>query len=371
MFYNNGGESVMILYCISPSGFQQSVWHTYILNGLLDEKRIHRFSIVMLESGKELNNFTIAFDDFLMIIGSDNAGLKKIDYNHVQKFGNRIIVLGSCERNLSGFTYSSVIHDDARDLTNLYLYLTENGKRNIALYGIYPNSSSDLMRVKSFCQLNKNHDDIFYNNGNLKECFNQFYDKINKYDGIICANDYCAISLIIHLREKKNKLPYIVSCSESMIGEIFSPRITNLKTNYHTFAKVGIRIAKNLLKNDKINTINVYFSKEIIPRESTNMAPVKHLNYSEFNIVKNIEEDNSFYEDSEVAEMVNFEMLMNSLDDSGKKIFELLCNKESYSAIAEKLFMSVNGVKYRVQKMFSMLGVTTRADFAQFIDKYI
>lgn len=343
----------------------------HILNGLLNEKRVHRFSVAMLESEDELDNFTIAPDDFLLFIGSDNSKFIKIVKRHSQKFSNRIIVLGNCERSLLDFKYSIITHDLARNVKNLYLYLLENGKHNIALYGIYSGSSSDIVKAKSFRQLFEKSNNIFYNDGNLEKCFNSFYKEINNYDGVICANDYCAISLINHLNEHKHELPYIVSCSETLIGEYFSPGITNLKANYYALAKEGIRTAKALLKNDKINTIAVYFTSEIIPRESTQYAEVKNLNLSKFNIITNIEEDNVFYEDSEVSEMMKIEFLLNSLDESDRKIFDLLCKKDSYSAIAEKLYMSVNGVKYKVQKMFSILGVTTRRDFSEIIDKYI
>jgi len=57
------------------------------------------------------------------LIGSVNSKSAKVIKNHSQKFDNRVIVLGNCERSLSGFKYSTITHDIARDVLNLYLYL--------------------------------------------------------------------------------------------------------------------------------------------------------------------------------------------------------------------------------------------------------
>ena len=85
---------------------------------------------------------------------------------------------------------------------------------------------------------------------------------------------------------------------------------------------------------------------------------------------KIFETDTNFYSDTEATEMLNIEHLLNHCDETDLKILNGLISGLSYSEIAEKNFMSVNGIKYKLKIMFNLCKVKTKSEFITLISKY-
>ena len=358
----------MIFYCISEPDYETSNWYKHIVNGLLNEKRSKRFTVILADSDDEISKFPITAEDVLFVIGSNSEWLDNIIDIFEKKFENRIIVLGNCNRS-KGRRYSIVASDISRDVMLLFNYLKSNNKNKIAMYGINPDSASDKFRKRSFIEWSSTEEDVFLNNGNLEECFKNFKEKANEYEGIICANDYSAISLIRHMKANKMQLPFIVSCGETMLAREFSPCITNLKTNYTEFGKAGIQVAKMLLKNNGLNSVECYLSGEIVPGKTTEFLPMI-LESSVFSTFKT-QYDESFYADVEVDEMLRIEKLLNISDKTDIQIIKFVMSGLTYSEIADKLYMSTNGIKYKLKSMYEICGANSKNEFVDLIKKYI
>ena len=354
-----------MFFILGEPAYTASSWYNNILDGILTEKRSKRFNLAIIDSIAETDNFRICDDDALFLVGSDPKWLEYVIDASWQKFSKNIIVLGNFERRLAGRNYSLVSSDISADVRNIYAYLYSCGKTKIAMYGINPKSASDIYRKNSFLECGGNIEDIYENNANLLQCYKNFETYISKYDGIICANDYSAISLFRHSQSNTVTPPFIVSCGETKLARLFNPSITNLKTNYKDFGKAAINIYKTLQKDFSVSSVKVNLASDIFPGESTEKLPVL-CQPSTLGTVST-EEDDSFYTDNEISEMLCVENILNHCDKTELNMLFSLIDGMTYADIAEKYHMSINGAKYRLHKLFELCHANSKADFVELV----
>lgn len=358
----------MSFYAIGEPTYKTSNWYQNIMTGLNNEKRQKRFSLTLLDTIEELNHHTVRDDDMIFIIGTNGDWLAGIIQICESVFDNRVIVLGNHENRLSTGKYSVVSADISYDIRFLFNYLVSYGKNRIALYGINPDSISDAFRKNSFLSCGGSETDLFYNSVSLSQCFNDFLPRIEAYDAVICANDYAAISLVKYLKEKWQL--FVTSCGGgTLLSRFFSPSITHTWTDYQSFGKASLDLCNILLKNNSINSINVYISSNFFVGETTKfLPPAIESSLAIQNVHKG--KDN-FYSDSEIDEMMKIEALLNSCDDNDLIILERILDNATYAQIGEELFMSTNGVKYKLKNMFQLCHVSSKSEFQELLSKYL
>ncbi len=357
----------MTIFVLGEPEFETSNWYKHILNGIINEKRSKRFTLTLLNNPSELENTKATDDDFLFIIGTNSVWLESIISIAEPVFDNKTIVLGNFRRCENGRKYSIITSDLSRDIKILYEYLKSHGREKIALYGINPKSASDSFRKESFLSCGASDKDLFFNSSSLMQCFLDFKNSEESYDGVICVNDYAAISLIKHLNNKN--LPSVTSCGGSLISKFFSPSITTIKTDYERFAKSALELCHILRKNIEVNSIDIYISGIFIPGETTDFLPLKST--SEKKPFSPKKEEDRFYSDTETDEMIKTEKLLSYCDDVDFKILKLLMKDFTYGAIASELFMSENGIKYKLKNMFDILKVKSKSEFIEIFNRYI
>lgn len=359
-----------MFYLLGEPGYSSSNWYKHILDGIITEKRTKRFNVVMLNSILELENFAPKRDDAILLVGSNLNWLESVIDICIDNFGKNIIVLGNFENLLKGKNYSIVSSDISTDIYNLYAYLLSYGKTRIALYGVNPNSASDEYRKNCFIKYHGNDKNIYFNNANLKECYKNFVSDIHMYDGVICTNDYCAISLVKFLQSDNIKIPFIVSCGETKLAKTFKPSITNLRTRYKDFGKTAIKVYKTLQKDIPVSNIKIELESHIITGDSTENLPVLQTKIDTIPLPIT-HSDDSFYSDSEVKEMIRVENLLNHCDQIEVDMLYSLIEGINYFKLAEKHHMSVNGAKYKLRKLFDLCNVNSKSEFVELIKKYI
>ena len=358
----------MSFYVIGEPIYKTSNWYRNIMDGLNNEKRQKRFALTLLESIDELKDVSICQEDAIFVIAANGEWLAKIIQVCESVFHNRIVVLGNHENRLCKGQYSVVTADLAYNIRLLYNYLVSYGKQKIAMYGINPVSTSDTFRKESFLSCGAAEKDVFYNTFSLSQCFEDFLQKIDDYDAVICANDYAAISLVKYLGEERHI--YIASCGGStLLSNFFSPSITHTWNDYQSFGKAGLDLCRILLKNNTVNSVNIYLSSNFSAGETTDCLPLVEESVPKIHSVH--KGYDNFYSDSEIDEMMRIETLLNSCDKDDFLLLELLLKQMTYAQIAEELFMSTNGVKYKLKNMFQVCRVTTRNDFVQLLNKYL
>lgn len=358
----------MMFYAIGEPEYKTSNWYKDILDGLLNEKRQKRFSLTMLEDIRLLDRQQVSQEDIIFVIGTNSEWLEKALPVCEAVFDNRVIVLANHENRFSKGKYSIVTADITYSVQLLYNYLKHYGKTRIAMYGINPKSSSDAYRKRSFLLCGGAETDLFYNTISLSQCYDDFSERAGQYDAVICVNDYAAISLTKHLEDCRQL--FITSCGAgSLLSHFFSPSITHTRINYASFGKAGLDLCRILQKNSSANSVNIYLASEFVPGQTTESLPfVKEAMQEAQAIQKN---DDKYYADLEIDEMIRVETLLNSCDANDLAIVKGILAGKTYANLAEELFMSTNGVKYKLKNMFQLCNVRSKAEFADLLKKYI
>ena len=354
-------------YVIGEPEYETSNWYRSILEGLIAEKRQRRFSLVQLEHVDALKDLHLQNDDLIFIIGTNSQWLDAVIEVCEACFSNRCIVLGNHNRRLCGRTYSIVTADIARDVRVLYEYLVSLGCSRIALYGVNPESTSDAFKRESFLSCGGTEEDIYHNHGSLFQCYEEFSKNRLRYDGVICVNDYCAISLVRHLPAPEALR--ITSCCGTPLSGYFRPTITGMRIDYEFFGKAGMELSRILQRFDQVNAVNIFLASTFCPGETTERIPLPvPTNHRESVTEKS---DDRFYADPEIEEMLRVEALLSSCEPEDLELLHRVLAGQTYARIAEELFMSTNGIKYKVKGLCRQSGTRSRRELALLLEKYL
>ena len=72
--------------------------------------------------------------------------------------------------------------------------------------------------------------------------------------------------------------------------------------------------------------------------------------------------EDTFYDDTELSEMMRVEILLVHCDDTDRKILQLLCEGQSVPDICGQCYLTENAVKYRIKKLQQYSGTQTRRE---------
>lgn len=360
----------IIIQILTEPGYEKSSWGKTTLEGLISaliKKKLEFSNAASISSVKKQEEF-----QYLIIIGSDEKWLGNV-LSYCDKINVHPIILSNVTRTFSSVIYSSVTSDIEKSMYYLIHYLKKRGKTKPALYGINPASVSDLARKENFLTFAHGiatAEDIFYNNGSLEKCFENFFADYKKYDCIICANDYAAISLSRNL--KKKQVPEDRFLTVSYGGTLLSKKISSLLTVsmcYEEYGKAAIAICETLSKNPALLYLNIAVKWKInnVDSLSVNGQPTTHhtVNPTSLNIT-----DEFFYSDREMLEMILVENMLSTCDAVDFKILDLLLMGRSYEVVADNCYISHNTVKYRTKKLMDICKTQTKKDFLNLVKKY-
>ena len=246
-------------------------------------------------------------------------------------------------------------------------YLRTLDRERLALFGVNPSASSDLWRARRFGELTGREGDVFFLGSSVNEIFDQFYEKIHRYDGVICASDYAAVSLVGRLREKNYAIPeklYVVGYGDMFLSRLFRPSITSISDDYESFGKAALAICAMMEKNDAFSVVSVKLKSRLHIRETTENRP--YLPDSRPVVPVPIPE-NRFFGDMEFTKLANLETMFNECDETDFMLLHLLPQELSYSVMAQQCFISETAAKYRVKKMQKLCGAYNREELTELI----
>lgn len=309
---------------------------------------------------------------FLILIGSDEKWLgyaiSKCNENKVHP-----IVLGVVPKNSLKGIFSSVTSDVGQSMYYLINHLKKEGKIRPALYGINPASLSDSAKKENFLAYAEgiaDENDIYYNNGSLKVCFEIFSKASANYDCIICANDYAAISLIKNLESTNTvqEKPLTVSYGDTLLSRSFDSLLT-VSMCYEEYGKAAISVCETLFKNPALLYVNIAVKWKFGHRDSFTKNEIPN-NILPAATTEGHSADEVFYSDSEMCEMILVENMLCACDKTDLTLLRLMLDGCSYETAAEKCFISHNTAKYRIKKLMDICGTASKKAFLKLVGKY-
>lgn len=353
---------------LTEPAFKESSWCKAILSGLnktLARKKLAYQAVTDIPSRDpgEQNHF-------LILIASNEAWLT----DAIRRCRDRKIhpvLLSSAPRATMPGVYSTVTSDIRQSMYYLLYYLKKQGRTRPALYGINPSSLPNLARKDHFLAFTgaENDRDIYYNNGSLKDCFESFLPHMARYDCVISANDYAAISLIKNLEEHgiatDRLLP--VSYGGTRLAARYADRLQTISMCYEEYGKAAVTICETLSKNHALLYMNLSVKWKIgnsdrwvvdLPDGSVAAAPISS------------GEDEPFYRDREVSDMLRMENMLSLCDATDQTILSLLLAGKPYEEIAADCFLALNTVKYRLKKLMEACGAESRKQLLFLLSRY-
>ncbi len=357
----------MALYYCVEDDYKNTPWCTETVVGLQSEIKRKKQTIKEVKSICDIE--PTEEKSSVIIIGSLKSWIAdRISETNAK--GMLPIVLSNSSVEYTHKNYSNVSSDVYGALHTAVSTAKGNGKPRIALYGINLNSASDYIRKKAFLKLGGNRKDIYNNHGSLKGCFYSLFPSIDNYDTIICANDFVAASLVTRLKKQGYDLSrlYIISCSDGILLQNMSPTVTAFSRNFKAFGRAAISAHEMFTKNPDIAFSDIQIKYHLTVRETTPNLK-EYTDALEINVD---EEETAFsiYEDPELQEIMKVEKILRGGDNIDLQILKFVDEKLTYEAIAEKLFISVSAVKYRLKNLCKLADASSIKDLLTLVKKY-
>ncbi len=357
----------MDIYVLIEYVYLSSSWCKNIINGLNVEKKLKKIKIQFINALEEI--YEPSKFSSVILIGTKNSWIEKNIYE-VKNLNLNPILISTTVKS-SCIACSVVSSDIIGAVSEAFLICRQNNMNKVALYGVNPESITDSVRKNAFLSIGGKKNDVYYNNGLLKGCFYSFLPNLQKYNSVICVNDFTAISLIKRLNKEalSNKNISIISLSNSALGEIFSPKITSFTINHEKFGSAAIMIHKELSKNKFVSSLNALIKYDLVSGETT----PKYESSKQITPIISTENksDVNIYKDIELLEMMSVENFLKTADDSDWEILKFIKENRNREFISDNTFLSHSAIKYRVKNHCKNFKVNNINRVVEILEKYL
>ena len=346
---------------IAEKHYSKSIWCSEFLAGMGK----HNYTLISLDDAEKHEENSV-----MVIIGSGNLFFKKavsVCRNHKL----HPMVIGAESANFeSGI--STIKTNRKAAVASLVHYCHSHGRKKTALLGISRHSSTDIEKINAFIETtsatdkNKVTDNIYYNEGNIRRCFDRFFEQISLYDSVLCANDYFAAALITEAAKRGIRVPediFVTGYGNSFISRKIMPSITTVAPKYREMGIQAEKIYHHLTENPDITSLELQVGYDIIVRESTQYLEFCSNYIPEVNI--NEPTINSMFEDEYIKPFIGLDAIASSADASLIQILDGIAAGESYSSIAERLYLSDSAFRYKLNKIFSLTNTNSKNELKQ------
>ena len=312
----------------------------------------------------------------LLYIGHSVSGTPA-DLKVLTDHGVHVILLNYESSVLSG-RCSKVLLNYRDGMQKSISYLTANRHDRIALFGINPNSSTDMLKDSYFVEYLRERGgnparDIYYNYGSISGCFARFAENYRDYNAVICANDVVALALVQSLKSINVRVPedmYVTACGgSSMLSSVANTTITTVFADQYELGRQAVLTYSYLYKNPCDVALSVKVEAKLTVRASTNFDPDPGQNLVTMlsKQVPNVD----FYDDPVIKNIFCVEALLLNSDELDRDILDGILAGETYPSIAERLYTSENVISYRIKRMCKITGTAKKSELVALLTPYM
>lgn len=356
-------------------------WTQVTLGGIADEIARKRYAVEYVDAREvreiDLDRVFAGEKKRLLLYLGNSAIRLPADLEYLTANGVHVVLanhetdllLGSCSKVL--LDYRGGMHKSVR-------YLTANGRDRIALFGINPSSSTDLVKKNFFAEYLQRKGgsaerDIYFNHASVDGCIAAFLQNHTLYNAVICANDIVALALMRALTEHGVRVPedlYVVSCGgSSLITEAAKIPVTSVFADQHEVGRQAVLAYAALYKNHCDIALTFHVKAKLTVRASTAFAP--DAGDAVGTGASPLQADVNFYKDPTVRKLLTIETLLRECDELDRDILHGLLRGEAYPALATRLYTSENVIAYRIKRMGRIAGTNGREELTALISPYL
>jgi len=343
-----------------------SAWHRKIFEGVHKAAGTSQYSLQLLEKAEEAKGI----NEPVIVIGFslDNLieAVQSLTDNKL-----RVILAGMDADSLSS-QVSCVTHSRSRQTIDLLRYFYSCSKQRIAIVGTGRRSLNDWIKVDAALRYTARRTlpiqvtDVYDWSGSLEESMKSFLPEWKRYDAVICPNDYAAFALIRFLIKNGVRIPediYVAGFSDQSIGHYLRPSITSITMNYSFIGQYAFIIWQLLRQTENEELVcKIVAPGQLQTRGSTAYQPAPDLKEHEIGW-ENTREKDMFYQDDTIKRLMCIENCLNHHDSLDIQIIHGILNGDSYEALADRLYISISALHYRINKIYRDVGCRTRLDF--------
>ncbi len=257
-------------------------------------------------------------------------------------------------------------------------YLISAGCSRIAFVGSEDNDINDNIRKQAFLhtmKFFKQHvclDDVFVESSD--GCIEKFLNVCKRYDGAICVNDYIGVELLYRANQHGVSIPsdlLVIGSGNFQISQTIKPSLSTTTLDYYKMGRLAIDILQVLNSNPYVDKVQITLPCEIVVRESTNNIPYSAK--AQHNFI-NPEEPQKTYlgEPKKIGQsLLQAEIGLRHCTKTDLAILESVRQGQSIDKIAEKLFMSVGAINYRLKKIYKNFNVENKAELETLVSSFM
>ena len=362
----------MVIPVLVEPSYAHSIWIREALDGLNREAAKRKYHLELLPQKYEQINYDALFGNEKKIVVLAGASVTYVP--KVLEFFSRksiSVILINYETSDSFPTQGMMQMDYANAVNALLQYLTDCGKKRIALYGVNPNSSADGVKLRAFedwlrsCH-NEAFGSVFYNYASLTNCYLSVRNVLHRFDAIICVNNIVAASLMQRLLADGVRVPeslFVAALGDSLLLRNLKPSVTAVSLDYSKIGSQAVLLYAYLSKQKESGTVSVRIPFSFEVRESTAMIPfstdARHVPVQEERKIRGVD----FYSDPEVQIYSKADHLLSICDDTDFELLRGILRGETYESIAQRTFMTVDSLKYRKKRMMRAASCAQSEEF--------
>lgn len=357
----------MNLYVYTDSSFRKTLWFMHILRGIAEEAEKRHYQLVLLdEIPHSVDDISDNNLNPVIIVAGNSAAALGEPLKRMWDAGIHTILVNFTSDIPSPHS-SVIIMDYADAVIQGIRAMRDGGRTKTALFGVYPDSGPDKIKLKSYLSemsrlgIVSPENDVFAVSKDLGECVSDFLTVSDRYDSVICCNDLAAVALNRALGEQRGKIT-LAGFVDRMISDftVLVPGIITLSAEHREFGRQAVKLCSWLQKND-------------IEVSATIRVPMS-INDPDDDMIDGDDDVMSLEtlsEDPLANEILRVERCLSVCDRIDILIIRGLHNKLTRAAIAESVFISERAVGYRLKKLCSVAGCDDATALAALLGPWI
>ena len=361
--------------------YKDTLWCKQTLKGINDEATKKRYAVKMLEADNiykaDLDAFFEDEERRILIVLATSLNQSKKFNDFFNERGVHLLYINH-QTEQSSYRFSNILIDYYDSMRMITEYLEGCGRKLIALYGINPDSATDLIKKNFFEERNRrvpkygNTENIFYRFPNSEEsgsidCFEQFRCGIEYYDSVICANDLVARLLIDDLQRIGVRVPedlYVVSFGDYILTQIGKPTITAVAIDHEQLGRQSVYTYSYLRKASGDVYVTAKMSSRISVGESTAASEYKKSKVAAPEYIST-DKPTNFFGHPEIQPIITFENMLTHCDKLDMQILIGIMSNMTYIQLSERLFVSENVISYRVKRLCKLSDMPSKNKLAE------
>lgn len=362
-------ETALTIFVLVHEKNRGYKWTDSTLDALCKSAKREKVSLVLINSPEEAKRLC-APDDCVIVCGVDREWLLQ-SVNNLLLLGVKVVLLENQTKDcFEGVNRIHFCQDILID--NCVRFLKEKGRTSPALFGVQLNDASDSEKALRFAKMFPK-EDIYWVYDTPRKSFEAFFEHIEKYDSVICVNDIMAVLLLKFCKEQKIEVPNqlcVMGNGNLVIGMYTSPTITTADYDRQESASIIIRFCRDILKNCLVQSADLRFNLSIVERGSTGNFE-KTEPSSDFRCKRFFgEETGKMVDFSEYETVKKLDRCLTDLTNVEFSVLKMLVGGDTYEEMANKIFLSVDTVKYHVKKLYRIFGVSKRVQLEELFENY-